>query len=110
MLFQKTMNKKTIYPIVIERVTRNYPAILRLCIDKLPRNRGELTIFDIVHDTVLKVVSDHRAAEIDNDAEFVRYFMYRANTVIFKEVHDRKMLRKAYANYQTTKEKDTSAE
>lgn len=102
------MSEKIIYPIVIERVTRNYPVILRRCVDKLPRDRGDLTIFDIVHDTVLRVITDRRAVEIDSDAEFVRYFMYRANTVIFKEVHDKKLLRKAYADYFKAQEKDTS--
>lgn len=98
------MSKKIIYSAIIERVTRNYPAILRRCIDKLPQQRGDLTIFDVVHDTVLKIIYDARAADIQSDEEFVNYFMYRTNTVIFKEVHDNKLMRKAHANYHKTQE------
>lgn len=92
--------KKTpIYEVNIERVTRNYPIILRRCAEKLPRQRGDLTIFDVVHDTVLRIIHDHRATQMATDRDFVDYFMFRTNAVIFKETHDMKSMRKAYANY-----------
>lgn len=84
---------------VMSLMTRNYPAILRRCAEQFPRQRGSLTIYDIVHGTVLKIVKDERAAAITSDSEFLDYFMYRANTVIYKEVHDNKQKIKAYANY-----------
>ncbi len=92
--------KKEIYPAVIERVTRLYPAILRRCAEQLPLKRSELTIFDVVHDTVLRIIHDKHAAAIDTDREFVEYFLFRTNAVIFKHTHDQKLLHKAYAEYK----------
>lgn len=100
-------DNKVIYPTVIERVTRNYPAILRRCAERLPRQRGELTIYDIVHDTVLRIIHDHRAAMMDSDKEFINYFLYRTNVIIYKTTHDRKLLHKAYANYHQAQETAT---
>lgn len=85
---------------VMSLMTRNYPAILRRCAEQFPRQRGDITIYDVVHGTVLKIIKDEQAAAITTDKEFVDYFMYRANTVLYKEVHDQKQNIKAYANYR----------
>lgn len=98
------MSKKVIFPKIVERITRNYPAIVRQCIANTPPSRGDLTIFDIVHDTVLKIIYDPHAETITSDEEFVKYFVYRSNTVIYKEVHDKKQLHKAYADYHKAQE------
>lgn len=80
-------------------MTRNYPAILRRCAELFPRQRGGLTIYDIVHSTVLKILKDEHAASITSNDKFLEYFMYRANTIVYKDVHDNKQRAKAHANY-----------
>lgn len=92
------MNKK-IYNEAVEYLRRCYPCVLRRCAEKMPRQRGGLTIYDIVHDTTLRIIHDPRVVIIKNDAEFIEYFIYKASTVIFKAVHDQKLKHKVYANY-----------
>lgn len=92
------MNKK-IYNEAVEYLRRCYPTILRRCAEKMPRQRGDLTIYDVVHDTTLRILRDPRVVEIKNDEEFVEHFLYRASAVIFKAVHDEKLKHKVYAYY-----------
>lgn len=91
---------------LIDRITRNYPAILHRCAEQLHLPKGILTICDVVHETVLVLVKDDLASQITTDGDFVDYFMYRANVVVFREIHNRKSIYKAYAHYQQENETD----
>lgn len=84
---------------VVDIIHRNYPAILRRCAEKMPRQRGGLTIYDVVHETVLRIMSDPRVEQINSDKEFVDYFIYRTNAVIFKEIHGDKLKHRTHAYY-----------
>lgn len=86
---------------VLERLRKLYPTILLRCKTKWPNSNGEITLYDIVHETIVKLLSDTKAAEMADDDEFVRYFLYRANTTIYQATHDRKKRKKIYANYKT---------
>lgn len=91
---------------LIDKITRNYPAILRRCAEQLNLRKGTLTIYDVVHETVLVIVKDNLAEQIPTDGDFVDYFMYRANVVVFREVHNKKNIHKVYAHYQQENEAD----
>lgn len=93
---------------IMSLMVRNYPAILRRVAMEFPRSRGDITIYDVVHGTVLKIVKDEHAATITSDEEFIKYFLYRANTVLYKEIHDKKQNVKAYAYYHKEICKDES--
>lgn len=91
---------------LIDRITRNYPVILRRCAEQLHLRKGTMTIYDVVHETVLVLVKDNLASQIPTDGDFVDYFMYRANVVVFREIHNQKSIHKAYAHYQSEDEAD----
>lgn len=101
--------KEKIYPEAVEYLRRCYPAVLRRCAEKMPRQRGDLTIYDVVHDTTLRILHDPHVVEIKDDAEFIEHFLFKASAVIFKAVHDEKLKHKVYANYNqvlTTRQPD----
>lgn len=85
----------------------NYPTILRRIVEVLPPLKSDVTTYDIVHSTILKIVRDSHVLEIDSDAEFVDYFIYRSKTVVYKAIHDKKLRHKTHAYYHETK-KDLS--
>jgi hypothetical protein len=44
-------------------------------------------------------MSDPRVEQINSDKEFVDYFIYRTNAVIFKEIHGDKLKHRTHAYY-----------
>lgn len=66
---------------------------------------------DIFQDTIIKVSTDKKAAEITNDDEFVRYFLYRMKTVQYKTIKDSKRLKlTAYADNLQAKDREKEGE
>ena len=99
-----------IYGEVLESLKRLYPTILLRCKSKWPKPCGDITLYDIVHDTIVKLLSDEKASTITDDEEFVKYFLYRANTTIFQATHNKKSQKKAYAHYQTATKQEEATE
>lgn len=95
---------------VLEQLKKLYPQILRRCKSRWPKPDGEITLYDIVHETIIKLLSDEKAAEITDDEEFVKYSLYRANTTIFQAHHDKKKQKKAYANYKIAQKSQADEE
>lgn len=70
-----------------------------------------LSYEDIFQDTIIKVSTDEKAAEITNDDEFVRYFLYRMKTVQYKTIKDSKRLKlTAYADNLQAKDREKEGE
>lgn len=70
-----------------------------------------LSYEDIFQDTIIKVSTDEKAAEITNDDEFVKYFLYRMKTVQYQTIKDSKRLKiTAYADNLQTKEAEKEGE
>lgn len=61
---------------------------------------GFFELTDIFQETVLLISSDTYAAEMVDDAEFVRYFKFKFNMVLFQTRQDQKIALKKYADYQ----------
>lgn len=107
---KKDSSATTTYGEVVERLKRLYPHILRRCKKQWPKSDGEITLCDIVHETILKLLSDEKAAKITDDEEFIRYFLYRTNTTIFQVQHDSKKRHTAYAHYKTAQKSQADEE
>ena len=103
------MKKSNLCGVVLDLVQRTYPRILSRCRAKWPKQRGEYTLLDIVHDTILKVMRDEGVESMSED-EFIEHFLYRVNTTIYQVTHDKKAQHKAYANYQTFEKTVTDEE
>lgn len=97
----EVMSETKKYSEVLEKLKETYPSILVRCRDKWPNPHGEITLYDIIHDTIVKLLSDERVSQIEGNEEFIRYFIYRANTTIFQAIHDKRKRQKSYADYQT---------
>lgn len=70
-----------------------------------------LSYEDIFQDTIIKVSTDEKAAEITNDEEFVRYFLYRMKTVQYQTIKDSKRLKiTTYADNLQAKESEKEGE
>lgn len=70
-----------------------------------------LSYEDIFQDTIIKVSTDEKAAEITNDDEFVRYFLYRMKTVQYQTIKDSKRLKfTAYADNLQAKDSEKEGE
>lgn len=95
------MSATKLYGDIVDILNRTYPAIIAGCKRRWPNSQGEVTLLDVIHETIIKVLSDENVSDIKNDDEFIKYFLWRANTVIFRIVHDKKKQKKAYANYKT---------
>lgn len=66
---------------------------------------------DIFQDTIIKVCQDSTAAEITDESEFIKYFMYRMRTVQYRTIKDSKRLKiTAYADNLQTKEAEKEGE
>lgn len=107
---KKVLSATKTYGEVLEQLKRLYPRILRQCKKQWPKSDGEITLCDIVHETIIKLLSDEKAAEITDDEEFVKHFLYRANTTIFQAHHDKKKQKKAYANYKIAQKSQADEE
>lgn len=107
---KKVLSATKTYGEVLEQLKRLYPRILRQCKKQWPKSDGEITLCDIVHETIIKLLSDEKAAEITDDEEFVKYFLYRANTTIFQAHHDKKKQKKAYAYYKIAQKSQADEE
>ena len=88
-----------IYKRAMEFLQKNYPAILKRSTEALPYLQGEWTLYDVVHDTVLLMLKDPNVLAIKDDAEFVDFFLYRQRTIVFREIHNKKLRFKTHANY-----------
>ena len=88
---------------VLKMVRSTYSTLTEKCRAKWPKPHNGLSHTDILHDTILRVMHDEKAQAITDDAEFVKYFLYRANVTIFQLSQNRKSEIKSYANYQTLK-------
>lgn len=84
---------------VLDLVRRTYPALSARIKNKWPK-QGEITCTDILHDTIIRVMHDEKAQAIDNEAEFIEYFVYRANVTIYQITHNEKSRLKCYADYK----------
>lgn len=91
-----------IWDVAMALVQKNYPTILKRSVEAVPRIDGTVTMYDLVHDTILKLLKDPHVLEVQSDEEFVEYFLHRQKTVIFKLVHDKKLRLKTDANYHKT--------
>lgn len=70
-----------------------------------------LSYEDIFQDTIIKVSTDEKAAEITNDDEFVKYFLYRMKTVQYQIIKDSKRLKITdYADNLQAKEAEKEGE
>ena len=88
---------------VLDLLRKTYSTLLARCRAKWPRECGEYTLFDLVHDTVIKVLNDPKAQQMTDEKEFADYFMWRVNTTIYQVTHDKKTRQKNYADYKTFK-------
>lgn len=95
---------------VLELVRSTYPTLTARCKAKWPNPCGEFSHTDILHDTILRIMHDEKAQTMESEAEFVKYFIYRANVTIFQLTQNRKSELKLYANYQTFKRDEAEAE
>lgn len=70
-----------------------------------------LSYEDIFQDTIIKVSTDEKAAEITDENEFVEYFMYRMKTVQYRTIKDSKRLKITdYADNLQAKESEKEGE
>lgn len=66
---------------------------------------------DIFQDTIIKVSQDPKAEIIDNDDEFIQYFIYRMRTVQYQTIKDSKRLKiTAYADNLQAKDNEKERE
>lgn len=91
--------KKQVYDKAMQYLRSTYLTIVKRSAEALPYFHGELCTYDIVHSTIEKIIRDPNVLEIKDDQEFIDYFLYREKTVVFKEVHNKKLRFKTHANY-----------
>ena len=66
---------------------------------------------DIFQDTIIKVSTDEKAAEITDENEFVKYFIYRMRTVQYQTIKNSKRLKiTTYADNLQAKESEKEGE
>ncbi len=89
----------------MELVERNYPILAARCAGKRIA-AVSMDIEDVLHETILFVLSDDRFEQVHSDEEFVRYFMWRLRMIAFQTVQDHKQeTKEQYAYYTETKKK-----
>ena len=86
----------------LKLIERNYDH-LRSQLHPAASSVGFLELDDIFHETILLVSTDALAAEMTDDAEFMRYFQYRMRMVVFQTTQDRKIELQKHADYQKVK-------
>lgn len=70
-----------------------------------------LSYEDIFQDTIIKVSTDEKAAEITDENEFIKYFIYRMKTVQYQTIKDSKRLKiTAYADNLQAKDSEKEGE
>lgn len=70
-----------------------------------------LSYEDIFQDTIIKVSTDEKAAEITDENEFVKYFIYRMRTVQYQTIKNSKRLKiTTYADNLQAKESEKEGE
>lgn len=86
-------------------ISRNYSKLKELC---NYNDRGcycSKSYEDIFQDTILFVVHDSEALDLETDEEIIKHFLYRYKMVEFQTINDNKMLKEVkYADYIQTKE------
>ena len=96
---------------VLLMIARLYERLSDISAKDRQINYAGLSYEDIFQDTIIKVSTDEKAAEITNDEEFVRYFLYRMKTVQYQTIKDSKRLKiTTYADNLQAKESEKEGE
>lgn len=105
---------KDVKPASLKMIERNYDKILSR-FRSLVFGVSFLEREDILHETMLAILSDPKINDQTTDEEFIELFAYRLNVVVFQTSHDRKseakanyIFTKSYADDISTEEEDNS--
>lgn len=96
--------KGRVYERVLRLVEDNYHQLHALCMSRIAVSGQIMSADDIFHETILLVIKDTHANDIFLNDEFVKYFMYRTNMVMYQTTKDNHQEKKnEYAYYKQAK-------
>lgn len=102
---KRSRKQKQTNPRAMEFIERNYPTLAARCAG-LRISAGSMDIEDMLHETILFVLTDVRFDQVHSDEEFIRYFMWRLRMIAFQTRQDNHQeIKEQYAYYTEATEK-----